>query len=233
MFQAVTQNTQNCAKATKTPRAPRAEVRDITNLADSRPFNISLPSFFLGHLGLMAALARVRIRSILSVVTLTGLLTGCGYSTPGSEPVGGYQWHSLYPEDVKTIAVPIFTNKSFRRNLEFQLTKALVTQIEAKTQYKVVAREKADTILEGEITSIDVRRVSDDARTAVPQENLYVVIVDFTWKDQRTGQIRVSRQNFEQDTTFYPTLGEGEFVGSQQAAEKLASGIVEQLQADW
>jgi hypothetical protein len=161
------------------------------------------------------------------------LLAGCGYSTNGSEPVGGYQWHSLYPEDVKTIAVPIFTNKSFRRDEEFELTKALVSEIEAKTQYKVVAREKADTILEGEITSIDVRRVSDNAQTAVPQENLYVVIVDFTWKDQRTGRIRVSRQNFEQDTTFYPTLGEGEFVGRQQAAEKLASGIVEQLQADW
>jgi TolB-like protein len=171
-------------------------------------------------------------RSLLGLA-LACTAGGCGYSTVGSEPVGGYQWHSLYPEDVKTIAVPIFTNKSFRRNEEFQLTKALITQIESKTQYKVVARERADTILEGEIKSIDVRRVSDSVLTAVPQENLYVVVVDFSWKDQRTGRIRVQRQNFEQDTTFYPTLGEGEFVGSQQAAEKLASGIVEQLQADW
>ena len=174
-----------------------------------------------------------RFQRPATAVTLLCLANGCGYSTVGSEPVGGYQWHSLYPEDVKTIAVPIFTNKSFRRDEEFRLTKALVTQIEAKTQYKVVPRERADTILEGEIKSIDVRRVSDNAITAVPQENLYVVIVDFTWKDQRTGRIRVSRQNFEQDSTFYPTLGEGEFVGSQQAAEKLSAGIVEQLQADW
>jgi hypothetical protein len=175
---------------------------------------------------------RSALRAIFGLAVLC-MGTGCGYSTVGSDPVGGYQWHSLYPEDVKTIAVPIFTNKSFRRDEEFRLTKALVTQIEAKTAYKVVSREKADTILEGEIKSIDVRRVSDDARTAVPQENLYIVIVDFTWKDQRTGRIRVQRQNFEQDSTFYPTLGEGEFVGSQQAAEKLAAGIVEQLQADW
>jgi hypothetical protein len=175
--------------------------------------------------------ARLCVTGLITIVLC--FASGCGYSTVGSEPVGGYQWHSLYPEDVKTIAVPIFTNKSFRRDEEFRLTKALVTQIEAKTQYKVVPRERADTVLEGEITSIDVERVSDDAETAVPQENLYKVIVDFTWKDQRTGRIRVSRQNFEQDSTFYPTLGEGEFVGSQEAAEKLASGIVEQLQADW
>jgi hypothetical protein len=170
---------------------------------------------------------------MLLLVILASLVAGCGYSTVGSEPVGGYQWHSLYPEDVKTIAVPIFTNKSYRRDEEFRLTKALVTQIESKTPYKVVPRERADTILEGEITSINVRRISDDSSTAVPQENLYVVIVNFTWKDQKTGRIRVSRQNFEQDVTFYPTLGEGESVGSQQAAEKLAAGIIEQLQADW
>ncbi len=168
-----------------------------------------------------------------SALCLLPLNSGCGYSHTGSEPSGSYQWHSLYREDVKTVAVPIFQNKAYRRGEEFQLTKALVSQIEAKTPYKVVAREKADTILEGEITSINVRRLSNDPTTAVPQENLYVVIIDFTWKDQRTGQILVDRRNFEQDVTFYPTLGEGEFVGSQQAAEKVAVGIVEQLQADW
>src|SRR5258706_10113744 len=107
----------------------------------------------------------------------TFFLSGCGYSRNGSEPVGGYQWHSLYREDIKTVAVPIFQNKDYRRGEEFQLTKALVTQIEAKTPYKVVAREKADTILEGEITSVKVRRLSNNPRTAIPQENLYVVVM--------------------------------------------------------
>jgi hypothetical protein len=225
-------NAGNCAKTAKAPRSPRNQ-----RIGPSFARRPNLSPILLGDLGFLAILALKRILRSFSFIALISpficLAGGCGYSTIGSEPVGGYQWHSLYPEDVKTIAVPIFTNKSFRRNEEFQLTKALITQIEAKTQYKVVPRERADTILEGEITSINVRRVSDNVLTAVPQENLYVVVVDFSWKDQRTGRIRVQRQNFEQDTTFYPTLGEGEFVGSQQAAEKLASGIVEQLQADW
>jgi hypothetical protein len=215
------------AKNAKTPSGEDGEGAGIPGSRRLRDGFLSLP------VGVLAVSARGWIQAVLSGVVLAFMASGCGYSTVGSEPVGGYQWHSLYPEDVKTIAVPIFTNKSFRRDEEFRLTKALVTQIEAKTQYKVVPRERADTVLEGEITSINVERVSDDAETAVPQENLYRVIVDFTWKDQRTGRIRVSRQNFEQDSTFYPTLGEGEFVGSQEAAEKLASGIVDQLQADW
>jgi hypothetical protein len=175
----------------------------------------------------------VPVSRALAATCLAFGFSGCGYSTVGSDPVGGYQWHSLFPEDVKTIAVPIFTNKAFRRDEEFRLTKALVSEIEAKTPYKVVPRERADTVLEGEIKSISVRVVSEDASTALPQENIYVVIVDFDWKDQRTGRIRVLRQNFEQDSTFYPTLGEGEFVGSEQAAHKLAEGIVGELKADW
>ncbi|MCS7032800.1 MAG: hypothetical protein NZ561_02265, partial [Phycisphaerae bacterium] len=70
-------------------------------------------------------------------------------------------------------------------------------------------------------------------RAAIPQEQLYKITVNFVWKDLRTGKILVERRNFEQTATFYPTLGEGRFVGSQQAAEQLARGIVQELQADW
>jgi hypothetical protein len=31
----------------------------------------------------------------------------------------GYQWPSLYRSDVHTVAVPIFTNKSYYRGVEF------------------------------------------------------------------------------------------------------------------
>jgi hypothetical protein len=162
------------------------------------------------------------------------MLAGCGYSTSGSAPANGwYQWKSLYREDVKTVAVPIFTNKSYRRGVEYELSKALVNQIELHTPYKVVPRERADTILEGEIVDIRVQNVSRDPRTALPQEQLYVIRVNFTWKDLRTGQMLTDRRNFEQTVSFYPTLAEDQWVGSQQGAERLAQGIVEELQANW
>jgi hypothetical protein len=37
----------------------------------------------------------------------------------------------------------------------------------------------------------------------------------------------------EQTSSFYPTLGEGRFTGTQVATEKLALAIVQELQADW
>ena len=160
-------------------------------------------------------------------------LSGCGYSTVGNAHEPGYKWQSLYREDVKSVAVPIFTNRDFRRGVEFSLTKAVVNQLEAHSGYKVVPKERADTILEGEIVSIGLKTISSDSRTAIPQEQLYEVTVNFTWKDLRSGRILVDRRNFQQTTPFYPTLGEGEFAGSQQAVERLALGIVQELQADW
>jgi len=173
-----------------------------------------------------------------SVALLLLSLTGCnynnGYSSVGDEPKNQwYQWRSLYREDVKTVAVPIFKNKDYRRGVEFTLSKAIVNQIEMRTPYKVVDRGKADTILEGEIVDIKVHTLSQNTSNALPQEQLYDIKVNFTWKDQRTGIVLCDRKNFEQTTTFYISLGEGEFVGSQQGAERLAVGIVQELQADW
>ena len=185
--------------------------------------------------GLLPAKTSSFAKSVCICVHLWLLLSlsGCGYSTVGSEPNNGYQWRSLYREDVKTVAVPIFQNKSYRRGVEFQLSRALVQQIEAKSPYKVVPKERADTILDGEITDIRLQNVSTDSQLAIPQEQLYVVTIDFIWKDLRTGRILTERRNYQQTNTFYPTLGEGEYVGSQQTVEKLAAGIVQELQADW
>lgn len=166
-------------------------------------------------------------------ICLLGTLTGCGYTRSGDEPSGGYQWRSLYREDVKTVAVGIFQNKAFTQGAEFALTKAIENQLEAHSPYKIVPRDRADTILEGEITAIRRNTVSRDTHTAVPQEQLNIVTVSFVWKNLRTGQILTERRNFEQTTTYYPTLGEGQFVGNQQAVERLAAGIVQELQADW
>jgi hypothetical protein len=58
-------------------------------------------------------------------------------------------------------------------------------------------------------------------------------MVNFTWKDLRSGKILVQRTNFEQTATYYPSLGEGEYVGEQSAAESLAAGIVHELEAAW
>jgi hypothetical protein len=177
------------------------------------------------------------------LTALTIAVTGCGYSSGGSAPSSssnttstspdGYQWKSIYRPSVRTVAVDIFTSKEFRRGEEFRLTTAIAKEIEAYTPYKIAPRDSADTLLEGRIRNIRRPKLSDSANGGVPNEQLFVVTVDFTWKDLRTGKVLVSREAFEQTAAYYPTLGEGSFVGSQEAAERLALAIVHELEADW
>jgi hypothetical protein len=186
----------------------------------------------------------LRIRRTLALL-LPALLAivGCGsYGQSGDvraddekdlNPSGGYRWKTTYRQDVSTVAVPIFTNKTFAQGAEFSLSKAIVNQIEAHSPYKVVPRERADTVLEGEITNVTLRTISSNARSSVPQEQLYRVTVNFEWKDLRTGKVLVQRKHFEQTAPFYPTLGEGTFVGEQVNLERLGLAIAQELQADW
>ena len=81
---------------------------------------------------------------ILLVISSCLLIAGgCGYTTA-----------SLHDENYSTIAVPIFGNRTFYRENEFRLTEAVKKEIETKTRYRVVGREEADTLLEGEIVGI-------------------------------------------------------------------------------
>jgi hypothetical protein len=170
----------------------------------------------------------------LSAIALLAL-SGCGYSQAGNynKDNPGYRWHSLYREDVQTVAVPIFTNKTFRRGVEFQLTTAIAKQLETHTPYKIVPRERADTIIEGEIVAVDTNTTSEQYGSNIPQEQVVTYTINFVWKRISTGEVLVERRNYQQTATFYPTLGESSFVGDQTAVEQLAQAIVQELQADW
>jgi hypothetical protein len=164
------------------------------------------------------------------LLTLALLVTGCGYQSGSSD---NYHWSSLYRPGVHSVAVPVFTNTDFTRGVEFGLTKSVVNQLEANTHYKVTAKEKADTILEGEIVKVLVNTISQDNLSSLPQEQIVGLVVNFTWKDLRSGKILVERRNFQAAATYYPTLGEDRFVGRQEATERLALAIVQELQSDW
>jgi hypothetical protein len=173
----------------------------------------------------MSRLSRIIPFSVICLL----LAGGCGNS--GSD--SGYHWSSLYRQDISTVAVPIFSSKDYHRGVEFQVSDALAKKIEEFTPYKVVPRDRADTILEGEIVSIRPQTVVLDPNTATPQEQQYSIVVNFTWKDLRTGKVLVSRQNFEQTSTYYEIQGEDQYVASQSAAERLALGIVHEMEAPW
>jgi hypothetical protein len=161
-----------------------------------------------------------RFKMLLLLMALTAL-PSCGYSTK-----------PLYNSAYKTVAVPVFANKSFRREWEFRLTEAIDKNIEARTPYKIAPQDKADTILSGEILAIQENVLTERQGTNLPRETQLTVIVNFTWKD-RSGRVLVERREFNRSSTELPQVGERVADAEQLAIERLAAAIVEQMQTSW
>lgn len=162
-----------------------------------------------------------RFLAPVALALLSLLSSSCGYSS-----------RSLFNAGYKTIAVPIFGNKDFRREWEFRLTEAIDKNIEFRTPYKVVSQDKADTVLTGEITKIDENVLTERTGTDLPRESQLTVIVDFTWKD-RSGRVLLERKGFNRSATEIPQVGERVEDAEQEAVERLAEAIVDQMRTDW
>jgi hypothetical protein len=157
-------------------------------------------------------------------ILVLSLLPACGYSHQG-----------LYPADVRTVAVPIFENKSFYRGVEFDLSEALAKQIELVTPYKVTSPGGADTILQGTIVAVTQTMISRTFEGGLPEEMETRIVVDFAWKNTRTGQTLRQRQGFAATGRYVATrpIGEAYPTGQHAAVEQLATRIVETLRRDW
>jgi len=163
------------------------------------------------------------MRHGLALALLAGALGGCGYTT---EP--------LYPKDVKTVAVPMWHRGAdvYRRGLEMQLTEAIVKYIQLETPYNVVSREKADTELAGTIDRVEQRVLTYDPDTGQPRELEITLFVSFEWKDLRKGTSRVKRSNYSSAVAYvaHEPFNRDFFQGSEDAINKLARRIVEEIQ---
>jgi hypothetical protein len=169
-------------------------------------------------------------RRILPLLLLA-MLAGC------SEGLTGYTTRSLYSRDIKTVAVPIWVRGKdvYRREIEFRLTEAIVKQIELSTPYKVVDRATADTLLEGTIEQVTQRLTSFDPGTGAARESEIRLVVSFTWSDLRTGAILAKRTRWAVAATYIPEtpFNEDFFLGSQDAVDRLAVRLVEQMEEPW
>ena len=76
----------------------------------------------------------------------------CGYHTAGKAVT--------IPENVRTIAIPGFVNKTETYRIEQTLTAAVVREMVTRTHYHIVnqANDAADATLHGTVTSPDGRQ---------------------------------------------------------------------------
>ncbi len=173
----------------------------------------------------------MRTGPVLALALLAAAFSaGCA-----SDPTQGYALAWTYEDDVRSVAVPIFDNSTFATGLEFDLTEALIAEIQRQTPWVVTADERADTTLTGAVTGARATNLSSTPGTGLVQENAYELRVSFRWRDNRSGDVLVARDGFSAVGTYVPARGTGERreIGQRQAVRELAREIVAELRSNW
>lgn len=150
------------------------------------------------------------------------LLAGCGY-TAGS----------LVPERYHTIAVPIFANDTRRHDLEYEVTQAVVEEMQARTNLRVVGEDDdPDLVLKGVLreASETVLSHEDLQRT---REGAYLLTAEVDVTDRRGGSVIVKDRKVYERESYVPLVGEDVRTARAAAARSLAERIVRTLESAW
>ncbi|WP_417849881.1 LPS assembly lipoprotein LptE [Thalassoglobus sp.] len=166
---------------------------------------------------------------LLVAVMGTVCLSGCGYV------VG-----SPFGSEVRSVHIPTFTNDTYRRGYELQLTEAVQKKVELTTPFRIKKGPEADTRLIGNIISID-KRPANQNRYDDPRELELAIGIEVTWIDNRTGTVLAQRttpigpqlSHAIAHTSFAPETGQSLATATQDAVDQLANEIVGMMEAPW
>jgi len=193
-------------------------------------------SFFANRLATTTAmkpLSRQKHRYFCCLLLCLAVLIQAG-GCQDADPNKGYTSANLYRTDVKTVCVKMLENKTFRRSIEFDLTSAICRQIELHCPYKIESdNSKADTVIYGQITSVEEDVLAGQRKLDRPIENMVVLTVEITWKDLRSGEMLMDNQRFRLDSSYAPLLGSTRDIAAKEAADKIAVLIVEAMENPW
>ena len=162
----------------------------------------------------------VLIRCILSLLILF-FAGSCGYSSK-----------ALLRSNVRSVYIPIFDNDTFRRGLEFGLTKAVRDQILLRTRLDIVNKDEADSILFGHISSVNENVLIESRRDDIVESRV-LIAVGIRWVDRRTGRTIVERKNIKGAAEFVVQRSETLSSSNEEVFVFVARNIVEAMEEDW
>lgn len=156
----------------------------------------------------MAMRPRIGVLALVAALLLVG---GCGYSLRGT-----------LPEHIRTVAIPVFTNKTQEPAVENLLTRAVVDAFVTSGRLKVVRLEDADSILEGEIVSYQLKSLSFD-RQANVQEYRLTVTLNLQFKDVKKNVVLWRQEGVQEKADFRVQGQVSATISSEESALRTAA----------
>jgi hypothetical protein len=154
-----------------------------------------------------------RVGRALGLIVAVVALAGCGYSTRGS-----------LPDHIKTVAVPIFKNRTLEPGVESAITSGVVNAFSSGGRVKVVPIDEADAILQGEVVGYSLDGLSFDTNANVRAYRLRLVL-NVEFRDVRRSAMLWRQEGLSETSDFQvagqvsDTIARGQGAVQQAAAE--------------
>jgi hypothetical protein len=163
-----------------------------------------------------------------------GLFCFCALGLYGCSGIAGYTNESLFPQNVESVRLEMFDNQTFRRGVEYELSDAISKRIEADTPYKIVTdADRADTVLNGQIVSIEELALSTDREIGTVLESEVLLRAVVNWKNLKTGDLLIDHKTVSASASYSIYQMQDFKYASTLAANNLARKIVELMEGGW
>jgi hypothetical protein len=172
-----------------------------------------------------------------ALITVTGCTFSVRNPSARSGDDGFFGWHVRAPFDtseIKTVAVFI-KSQTFRRDLQQQLTEAVIKEINLRTPYRVVGQhEKADSLLTGVIT-MEGKNLVVEAPTNLPRGLNTTISVQVNWTHNPPNDVERNRlpTTVAESINFVPEVGETSLSANNHVIQSLAKQIVDMMEQPW
>ncbi len=147
----------------------------------------------------------------LGLALLAAGVAGCGYSFRGN-----------LPDHIKTVAVPVFKNKTLEPAVETFLTSAVVDAFASNGRLRVVQPEDADAILDGEVVGYNVLSIAFDNLANVRLYRL-VVTMNLRLRDVRKNSTLFEQQSLKEQADFQVLGAVSQTISNEEAAVRTAA----------
>ena len=158
------------------------------------------------------------MRLICALLSLM-LLGACGYTT-----------RSLMPGGVNKMAVDIFENDSFEREIEITLAREIARELNHKSTVQVTRRRNADAVLTGRILRVSYPTLVETTNNEVSEQ---AIILQAMVELKRTSDGKViSAFRIANRAELVVERGESRRTAFAEALKDLAEDIVNRLERD-
>ena len=147
-----------------------------------------------------------------------------------------YRFSSAVPEELRTIAVPVFENASSYPEIDSIVTQYVLREFQRQGTFKIKDLNDSSLKLIGRLVKSDLQPLSYDrnygSRTS---EYRYALVAEITLVERSTGKLLIDAMPIKANTTF---LTHGDMLtGMQDAypriAKELSRSIVDAVLAHW